>query len=259
MSQMSDYLENELLDHVFAGAAYTSPSLYLQLYTATPNDAGGGTAVSGNGYARTDISSAFGTAASRTIANDVAITTVAASGGSWGTVTHWGIFDASTSGNLLVYGAFDTGKAVGDGEVANIAIGELTIAFTAGECADYLANELLDHVFAGATYTSPSLYMALYSDATNDTTGGTELTGNAYARTDVSASFGTASSGSISNDVTITFPTATGNWTAATHFAIQDAASSGNRLIHGALDSSVTVTSGNAFTVNSGQLSVTAA
>ena len=43
----SNYLETEILDHVFGGAAYTAPStLYVALYTATPNDAGGGTELS---------------------------------------------------------------------------------------------------------------------------------------------------------------------------------------------------------------------
>lgn len=261
MSQLSDYLENKILDYVLGRAAFSSPNLFLQLYTATPNDAGGGTAVSGNGYSRTNISGAFGVAASRTIANDTEIVTVAANGGSWGTVTHWGIFDASSGGNLLVYGAFGTGKSIPDGDAARVAIGELTITFTGtgSNMSDYLANEMLDHIFAGAAYTLPSLYFGLTSTATNNTTGGTELTGNGYARVDCTNSFGTASSGSISNDVAITSPSATGDWTAATHFIIHDASTSGNRLFHGALSSSVTVANGNAFNVPVSSFTITAA
>ena len=52
MSQMSDYLENKMVDLIFRGQAYTAPVIYVALYTAAPSDAGGGTEVSGNAYAR---------------------------------------------------------------------------------------------------------------------------------------------------------------------------------------------------------------
>ena len=71
MSSLSDYTELEILDHIFGGAAYTSPTnVYLALYTVAPTDSGGGTEVSGNGYARQQMS--FGAAASGSITTDTA-------------------------------------------------------------------------------------------------------------------------------------------------------------------------------------------
>ena len=121
----SNYLETKVLDHVFGATAYTAPAtLYVGLYTATPNDAGGGTEVSGTGYARQ--SAAF-TTSGDTTSNTAAIEFPTA-GSSWGTVTHVGVFDASTSGNLLVYGTLSTSKLVESGDVFRIPAGDLDIS-----------------------------------------------------------------------------------------------------------------------------------
>ena len=126
MSVASDYLENEILDHIFRNSAYTSPaSVHLALYTAAPSDSGGGTEVSGNGYAREAIT--FGAASGGTISNTAAVE-FTASGGNFGTVTHWGIFDASTSGNLLAHGALTASRAVNDGDTLTFAIGDIDIS-----------------------------------------------------------------------------------------------------------------------------------
>lgn len=125
MSAASDYLENEILDHIFRNAAYTSPaSVHLALYTAAPSDAGGGTEVSGNGYAREAIT--FGAASGGTISNSAAVE-FTATGGNFGTVTHWGIFDAGTSGNLLAHGSLAASRAVNDGDTLTFAIGDIDI------------------------------------------------------------------------------------------------------------------------------------
>lgn len=121
----SNYLETKVLDHVFGATAYTAPAtLYIGLYTATPNDAGGGTEVSGTGYARQ--SAAF-TTSGDTTSNTSAIEFPTA-GSNWGTVTHVGVFDASTSGNLLVYGTLATSKLVESGDVFRIPAGDLDIS-----------------------------------------------------------------------------------------------------------------------------------
>ena len=125
MAGFSDYLENELLDHVFNGGAYTTPSKYVALFTAAPSDAGGGTEVSGNDYAR-KLHSAWTAASSGETHNTGAINFAAASG-SWGTVTHFGIFDALTNGNLLGWGALAVSKAVASGDVVSFADSALSI------------------------------------------------------------------------------------------------------------------------------------
>ncbi len=122
----SDYLENELLDHVFDNAVYTPPAtVYVALYTAAPSDAGGGTEVTGGSYARTAAS--FGAAASGTIANDVSVEFPTATA-SWGTVTHMGVFDASTAGNLLAWSALTTAKTVDTGDLLRFSVGQLTVS-----------------------------------------------------------------------------------------------------------------------------------
>lgn len=125
MSAMSDYLENEILDHILGTGAYTMPStVYVGLSTASLNDDNSGTELSGSGYARQ--SATFSAASSGTTSNSAAIEFPAATG-SWGTVSHFGIYDAASSGNLLIHGAFTTGKAIASGDILKIATGDLDI------------------------------------------------------------------------------------------------------------------------------------
>lgn len=126
MAGFTTYLQQKVLDHIGGNGSYTAPNPYIALYTAAPSDAGGGTEVSGGSYARVDANAKFGSASGPNMATDGAITFPAATA-SWGTVTHFGVFDASTSGNLLVWGALSASKAVGSGDTASFAIGSLTL------------------------------------------------------------------------------------------------------------------------------------
>ena len=120
----SNFLETEVLDHVFGGNAYTAPgTLYTGLYTSAPSDTGGGTELSGSGYARQATAfTVSGYTASNTAAAEWATAT-----GSWGTITHVGVFDAATSGNLLAYGALTASKTIATGDVFRIPAGDLDI------------------------------------------------------------------------------------------------------------------------------------
>ena len=125
MSALSDYLENEILDHILGTGAYTMPSsVYLGLSTGSFVDDNSGTELSGSGYARKVAS--FGAASSGTASNDAAIEFPAATG-SWGTITHFGIFDASTSGNLLIHGALTSSKVIESGDILKVAVGDMDI------------------------------------------------------------------------------------------------------------------------------------
>lgn len=132
MSSFSDFLENELLDHVFGAAAYTAPgTIYVAAYTAAPTDAGGGTEVSGGSYARVSVTNNatnFPAASGGAKANGTAITFPTASG-SWGTVVAIGLLDASSGGNLLGWDDF-TGVAIASGDVLEIPIGDLDITLS---------------------------------------------------------------------------------------------------------------------------------
>src|SRR6056300_952102 len=99
MSAMSDYLELKFLDHFTGTASTSAPSaVYLGLSTASLNDDASGTELTGNNYTRKAIT--FASASSGSIASNSAVEFDSATG-SWGTVSHWGIWDASSSGNLL--------------------------------------------------------------------------------------------------------------------------------------------------------------
>lgn len=123
----SNYLEDKLLRHVFAGSAYTAPStLYVALFTAAPSDTGGGTEVSGGGYARQSAAfSVSGT--SPTVATNTANIDYPTATADYGAVTHIGVFDAATSGNLLAYAAATTSKNISTGDVLRIPSGDLDI------------------------------------------------------------------------------------------------------------------------------------
>jgi hypothetical protein len=124
VSAFSNYLENKVLDHVFGGVPYSAPAtLYLALYTSDPGDDNSGTECSGTSYARQTI--AF------TVTNDTASNTSAVefptAGSAWGTITHVGILDALTSGNLLAHGALTASKVVAQGDVFRVPASDLDI------------------------------------------------------------------------------------------------------------------------------------
>ena len=149
------------------------------------------------------------------------------------------------------------------------------------DASNYLENKLLDHVLRHATapYTGvTTVYCALFSgtaatvltalESGASTTSGAgnwgfyEITGNAYARQAIT--FGNAAaSGSISNTATVTFPVATGDYnntatsgSTVTCLAIMDASTTGNVLFFGQLSVSKQVSSGDQFTISSGNLTV---
>jgi len=120
----SNYLENKVLGHVFGGTAYTAAStLYLGLHTSNPNEDDSGTEVSGTSYVRQ--TAAF-TVTDNTASNTSAIEFPTA-GGSWGTITHVGVYDASSNGNLLAYAALSASKAIDTADVFRVPAGDLDI------------------------------------------------------------------------------------------------------------------------------------
>jgi hypothetical protein len=125
MSEMSNYLENALINGTLRATTYTAPStVYLALYTSDPTDADTGTEVSGGSYARQSIT--MGSPSNGVSTNSAAIEFPQATG-SWGTVAYIGIRDALTSGNLLYHSPLDTSKAIDTGDIFKIAIGSLSV------------------------------------------------------------------------------------------------------------------------------------
>ena len=125
MSAMSDYLELKFLDHFTGTTSTSAPSaVYLGLSTGDLGDDNSGTELTGNNYSRKAIT--FASASSGSISSNAAVEFDAATG-SWGTVSHWAIYDASSGGNQLFNGSFTQSKAIGSGDILKVASGSVTI------------------------------------------------------------------------------------------------------------------------------------
>lgn len=125
MSAMSDYLEGAIVNATLRNTTYTSPAtVYVGLFTSDPTDAGSGTEVSGGSYVRKAATFGAPSNGETVTTADIAFTQAT---GTWGTVTHFGIFDASTVGNLLYHGALTTSKTIETGDVFNITAGNLSV------------------------------------------------------------------------------------------------------------------------------------
>lgn len=128
MSAASDYLENALLNHVLTATAFAQPTgRFLALFTAstglesnTPS-----AEVAGGSYARQAIT--FGAASGGTSANNATVTFPAATA-NWGEITHVAVMDASTSGNVLFWGAVTTSKTIETGDTFQVSSGNLTVS-----------------------------------------------------------------------------------------------------------------------------------
>ena len=131
MASFSDYTENLVLTWLFTTDSATRPTAwYVGLFTAAPSDTGGGTEVSGNGYARVSTGTMSVTGTATTATNSAAIEFSAASGGNWGTITHAAVFDASSAGNMLAWAPLTTSRTINDGDVFRIPASSLTITLT---------------------------------------------------------------------------------------------------------------------------------
>ena len=125
MAAMSNYLENALINATLRNTAYSSPAtVYVGLFTSDPTDAGSGTEVSGGSYARKSM--AFDAPSNGASTNSAAVEFDQATG-NWGTITHFAIFDALTTGNMLYHGALTTSKTIETGDVFKFAAASVTV------------------------------------------------------------------------------------------------------------------------------------
>lgn len=124
---LTNAFETHALQYLLTTGSLTRPTAwYVALFTADPTDTGSTTneIATGSGYARTSVTF---TVSGDTASNSAAVEFPAASGGNWGTVSHIGVMDASTGGNMIVHAALDTAKAINDGDVFRIPTGDLDI------------------------------------------------------------------------------------------------------------------------------------
>ena len=121
---LTNTFETTVLTWLLTASSATRPtSWYIGLFTAIPNEAGGGTEVSGTAYVRKAVTF---TVTGDTASNSAAVEWPVA-GGSWGTITSIAIFDAVTGGNMIGYAALTTSKTIATGDVFRIPLGDLDV------------------------------------------------------------------------------------------------------------------------------------
>lgn len=127
--------------------------------------------------------------------------------------------------------------------------------------SDVLENAILNLILSGTPLVNAGintgvLYAALFLSSPTDTNTGTEIgSGVGYTRIQV-LGFGSASNGTASNNYTVVFPTATGNWGTVTHFALFDAPTGGNLLFHGQLTTPKIINAGDSFVFPVGNITL---
>lgn len=247
MTAMSDYLENELLDHVLGTGSYTAPTnVYVKLHTGAPGESAAANAATET----TRIEATFGAASGLTASNTNTITWSNVSTDE--TYTDISIWDASTAGNPLFIGTLND-TAVETGDDFEIAIGDLDVTLS-GAFTTFAANELLDHVLGVGSYTMPTgQFVKLHIGAP-----GVDATSNPAAETtriDAGA-FAAAAGGTTDNDAAITW-TSVSNTETVSHISIWDASTAGNPLLQGALTTSKSLTTGDDAQFAAGELDVT--
>ena len=122
---LTNTFETTVLTWLLTTESATRPTVwYVGLFTTDPGETGGGTEVSGFGYARTAVTF---TVTGDTASNSAGVEFPAATGGDWGTVSHIGIIDAETGGTMIIHTPLTVAKAISDGDVFRIPTGDLDV------------------------------------------------------------------------------------------------------------------------------------
>jgi len=123
----SNTFETHVLNYVFTATSVTRPTAwYLALFTSNPAEDASGTEVSTSGTAYARQTASF-TVSGNTATTSAAIEFPEATGSGFGTVTHVGVFDASSSGNLIAYSALSASKAIAAGDVFRVPAGDFDL------------------------------------------------------------------------------------------------------------------------------------
>lgn len=131
MSAFSNYLEDTLFNSTLRGGTYTGGGVYVALFTADPTDAGSGAEVNDSGYVRqrahTTVASDGFTAPANGSGSNTRNLIFPAVVDAQVTVSHWGIFDAQSAGNLLYHAPMLNPKSLDPTDVLSFPIGSLTV------------------------------------------------------------------------------------------------------------------------------------
>ena len=224
----SDYFERTFLN-IFNGTGATAPqTLYLKLFSSNPTDTGlGGTEISYSGYAPQQITfSAPEKYSSGLSISNAAQIEFPQANEDVGNITHVGVFDSSTGGNMLVYGELNEVMTIRSGESPIFLAGEIKF-FNTGNLSTYYKRAMLNFL-RNQNLIAVTPYFALFSGNPED--GGVELTGDNYSRPSITFSTPYETSTGImqiKNSAQIEFNRASSNWGNSDYRAIMDASTSG--------------------------------
>jgi hypothetical protein len=125
------YARQKIVDDLTGVAAYAPPPLYLSAHTADPGDGGShASEVSGSGYARVPLAGVMGAADSSGISINTSVITFGPATADWGTISHFGIEDASSGGNMLCPGVPTMPRTITTGQPLQIPVGQLRLRLT---------------------------------------------------------------------------------------------------------------------------------
>ena len=269
MSQLVDAFEVKLLNGLTGKTQLTTPTtVYMALFSADPTDTGSVVnELVGNGYTRTALTGKFPLAVGTggTVSNDVAITSATATA-DWTTVTHVGFMESgtSTTDDMMLLHVLDSPITVLNTEPFEYAIGDCTIN-TSGLLTDAWEIKLLNGLTGASPLTTPAtVYKALFSaDPTSTGSVVSELVGNGYTRTALTAKYPTATGtdGTVANDAVIDSSTATADWLEVAHegFMESGVTTTDDMMIVVTLDAPITILNTQKFSNAIGTSTITVA
>jgi hypothetical protein len=270
---ISYYLQNTIINHVLRNTPATSGSeTWFALYTSNPTKADTGTEVPfTNGYARAYIKQQISSASPWTVSdNGSAFNSLRVDfptpTGNWGTITHWGLRDAPTGGNLYYYGALTTGSGfIRTGNNIIIFPGNVEITlytdYLGTQMGWYTSVKMFNHLLNKVPYTSPgtSIYGALYY-ISPDTAPLVEFSGKGYNRAQMTNWLSPVSGSTYNISGSVTFcSSATDDWEGeAVQLRIYDAAVAGNILyvcwVPNSGQNNFTIKKYDKFVINEGEI-----
>lgn len=263
MAAISPYLSTKILEHVLKNTNFSSSNAYLGLFKGNPYYGGIEVSASNTAYSRPQVAFTI----SGSIASNTSGINFSKATADWGTVSYFGLSDAATEGNLLFYGELPVSKTVYMNNTFFVNSAEIIVSL-GNQFSVYLANKLLNHVLNNTAYTSPGLnvYIGIYTTLPDkNDSGGTEVSAVNYSRLKISGSgwseIQTGPSPVYYKDIfnTITLPFCNDSqytWGTLRGACLRDSISSGNQLFRGIISASPTLTIGDSFYINRGELVV---
>ncbi|MBW7965321.1 hypothetical protein [Bradyrhizobium sp. BR 10261] len=127
----TSYLRKKMIDDLTGVASYAPPPLYLSAHSGDPGGMGSHAfEVTAGGYARVALSGVMGAADASGISVNTSVITFGPATADWGTITHFGIEDSPSGGNMLCPGVPAMPRTITTGQPLQIPVGQLRLRLT---------------------------------------------------------------------------------------------------------------------------------